>query len=264
MYNKNICKFVPHINMEHITTSNFVYERNVPPVYTMIQSNYHVMYLVVDGTGTVTFDNVEKQVKSGTIFFAFADCKFVIKNTGNLEFMYITFGGHRTDKLFERFGINHSCFSIDGFKELIPLWKNCLGKANENNLDLISESMVLYTFSQMSTMGENPERKLINDILQYVEKNFSDVSLSLESTAKSLGYNEKYISRIFKRSIGITFSEYLKNTRIQHATFLMEQGITSVKNVAFLSGYKDSLYFSNVFKKTVGTAPSEFIKNIKN
>ena len=54
----------------------------------------------------------------------------------------------------------------------------------------------------------------------------------------------------------------LKNTRIQHATFLMEQGITSVKNVAFLSGYKDSLYFSNVFKKTVGTAPSEFIKGI--
>lgn len=51
----------------------------------------------------------------------------------------------------------------------------------------------------------------------------------------------------------------MKNLRINHAVFLMEQGITSVKNIAFLSGYKDPLYFSGVFKKTLGLSPSEYL-----
>ena len=43
------------------------------------------------------------------------------------------------------------------------------------------------------------------------------------------------------------------------AVFLMDQGVTAIKNVALLSGYKDPLYFSNVFKKAVGLTPSEYI-----
>jgi len=46
--------------------------------------------------------------------------------------------------------------------------------------------------------------------------------------------------------------------------FLIEQGITAVKNIAFLCGYQDPLYFSNVFKKTFGISPSDFISRRNN
>ena len=46
--------------------------------------------------------------------------------------------------------------------------------------------------------------------------------------------------------------------RIKYAVSLLEHGIDSVKNVAFLSGFSDPLYFSNVFKKVVGVSPKEY------
>ena len=97
------------------------------------------------------------------------------------------------------------------------------------------------------------------NILKIIEDEFSDCDLNLTRIADSLGYNSKYISRVFKNAIGIPFSQYLTNTRIQHAIFLFEQGVTAIKNVSLLSGYKDPFYFSNVFKSVVGMSPSEFI-----
>ena len=82
----------------------------------------------------------------------------------------------------------------------------------------------------------------------------------LETTAAALGYSAKYVSRMFKQSMGLSFSEYVKNARIQHAVFLMEQGITAVKNIALLCGFHDAAYFSNVFRDSVGLSPSQFIQ----
>ena len=118
----------------------------------------------------------------------------------------------------------------------------------------------MYTFSQLSASAQSKEDHLVNDILKFIENNFTDSELSLQSAANELGYNAKYLSRIFKESLDVTFSEYLKNIRIQHASFLMDEGITAIKNVAILSGYSDPFYFSNVFKKAVGVSPSEYIK----
>ena len=259
----NICKFVPYTSSEQIVTTNFVYESNAVQSDRMHIKQNHTMYLVVSGRGQLHTEFLKKDLYSGMIFFTFAGIPYRIEDIDNIQYMYITFGGQRSQELFDRFGISDAHCVFKGHEGLISFWKNCLGKANEKNLDLISESLLLYTFSQMSHTSGNSEEYLIGIILKHIGNHFSESSLSLASTAEFLGYSSKYISRIFKDSIGITFSEYLKNTTIQHATFLMEQGITAVKNVAFLSGYCDPFYFSNVFKKTVGISPSEFIKKNK-
>ena len=89
---------------------------------------------------------------------------------------------------------------------------------------------------------------------------FSDSSLSLSTIAARVGYNDKYISALFKKQKGITYTQYLRSLRIKHSIFLMEQGIVSVKNVAILSGFGDALYFSKVFKEVEGISPKDFIK----
>ena len=59
------------------------------------------------------------------------------------------------------------------------------------------------------------------------------------------------------------FTEHLRTLRIRHAVVLMENGVTSVKNVATLSGFADPLYFSRVFRETVGVAPAHYQKKQK-
>jgi AraC-like DNA-binding protein len=43
----------------------------------------------------------------------------------------------------------------------------------------------------------------------------------------------------------------------------MEEGVTSVKNVAILSGFRDPLYFSKVFAGSVGMSPKAYIQSIE-
>ena len=56
----------------------------------------------------------------------------------------------------------------------------------------------------------------------------------------------------------MSYSEYLRNYRINYAVSLLNHGIDSVKNIAFLSGFSDPLYFSNVFKKVMGISPKDY------
>jgi transcriptional regulator GlxA family with amidase domain len=60
----------------------------------------------------------------------------------------------------------------------------------------------------------------------------------------------------------VAYTQYLREQRIKHAIFLMEQGVVSVKNVAILSGFSDALYFSKIFTASVGVSPKAYIQKI--
>jgi len=258
---ENICKFVTESTESSFITLNFVFEKkNTNNGKAYIRSS-NCVGLCCSGNGTLKVCEKNCSIIPGTLFFTFTGEQSGISGDDTFEYMYISFKGTKSDELFDRFGINSANRVFDGYETLIPFWQSALSKADSKNLDLLSESVLLYTFSQMSQCDRNSEQYLIGSIIKHIEDCFADLSLSLSSTAESLGYNPKYISRIFSKNVGTTFSEYLKNTRIKHAVFLMENGVTTVKNVALLSGYSDPLYFSNVFKSSVGMSPSEFLRN---
>ena len=173
--------------------------------------------------------------------------------------MYIRFEGTRADELFARFGICATNCVFEGYGGLAAFWQSALTKAGEKNLDLISESVLLYTLGEMAPCAADPKRDLLREVVRFIDQEFTDSGMNLSSVAARFGYNDKYLSRIFKNDMGITFSAYLTNLRIRHAVFLMDHNVTSVKNVALLSGYKDPLYFSGVFKSKLGLSPKEYV-----
>lgn len=262
MSTQNICKFISGINEEKIYTQNFIYEKSGNTFSTVGKDN--VMYLAVSGTGRLITDSVDTSITVGNIFFTFENLSHTIESVDNFQYMYVTFNGSRSDELFSRFGITPTNCVFEGHEGIVSFWQNAISKAGEKNIDLISEAVLLYTFGGMVPLTTTAEQRLITSMIKYIENNFSDSELSLQTMADSLGYNSKYISRIFKDSMGINFSSYLTNVRIQNAVFLIEQGVTAIKNVALLSGYKDPFYFSSVFKNIVGMSPSEYIVSTKN
>ncbi|MBE6611236.1 MAG: AraC family transcriptional regulator [Ruminococcaceae bacterium] len=255
---ENICKFVTNPIDSELVTLTFVYEQNAACSGRICMYPHDTMYLAISGHGTLRHDSHEYELEPGTLFFTFTGTPFSIDDS-ELTYMYIRFRGRRASELFERFAINaHNCI-FPGYSGLITFWQNAIGRAGGQNLDLISESVLLYTFSQMVQPDPADEEALIAAVLHQVETAFTDNTLSLASCAESLGYNPKYISRIFRQNVGCTFTDYLKSIRIRHAVFLIEQGINVVKNVAILSGYSDPLYFSGVFRQVMGISPREYI-----
>ena len=258
MSGQNICKFVSGITSEVIVTTNFILEQRSPDQGQLIRPT-HVMYLVISGDGVLHTELFSRKLQAGSLFFSFAGSPYRIENRSNLNFMYISFEGKRGDELFHRFGISKTNCIFNGLESLIPIWKDSLARANGQNIDLLSESMLLYGFSKLEKF-QDPKDRPLDAVLQYLDRSFTDSSISLTTAAEIVGYNPKYLSHAFKQELGVGFSDYLKNIRLKHAMVLMEQGVISVKNIALLSGFADPLYFSKVFKNATGIAPKDFIR----
>ena len=257
----NICKLVDAPITDSLYIRYFVYETDVTEsMKKMSMWSYNAVGIVVNGSGVLKTEHQKKRLQIGTVFFAFSGKSFIIEDVDSLHYIYILFNGGRAESLLSRFGIDQFNCTFEGHEGLVPFWKNGVERANDGNIDIISESVLLYTLSELSPSSEKGGEYLLGDILEYIEANFTDLQFSLSSCADALGYNHKYISRIFKDGMNETFSEYVKNMRIKHAVFLMEQGITSIKNISILCGYRDPLYFSSVFKQSVGMSPSEYVE----
>ena len=102
----------------------------------------------------------------------------------------------------------------------------------------------------------------INDKMDYatayIEKHYmNDINILLLAEKTDLTPN--YFSKLFHQKTGVTFSNYLTETRINHAKrILITRRDVLVKDVALMVGYLSSRHFSCAFKKLTGQYPSEF------
>lgn len=253
----NICKFIDNIPSESLCMQNFVLESDACVMKNATKLNYHCLMLIKDGGAIFNIDGKEFTVQTGHLIFVFSGECLEISPDDGCEYMYISFSGGRSDSLFSRFCIDKSNRCFSGFDGIIPLWLESLGRANEKNIDLASESVLLYTLSRF-TKEISVKDDLLNRILKLTEEQFSNSDLSITKIAEKLSYNPKYLSHLFKEKMGITYSMHLRNLRIKYAVSLLDHGIDSVKNIAYLSGFSDPLYFSSVFKSVVGVSPKEY------
>ena len=257
MNNKNICKFIPEHSFDKLETHNFIYETNPVTLAQEFLLKSHRAFLIKNGNGVIVIDDQEFPFSPGYLIFGYKKEIYFVKSESTCEIMYISFDGSRADTLFKRFGIDKNNRLFKGFDGLIPLWHDSVTRASEQNIDLASESILLYTISRLENHTDE-QSGLVKKIIEITENNFSDPDLSITSIAESLSYNSKYLSHIFKKQMVVGYSEYLRNYRINYAVSLLNFGIDSVKNIAFLSGFSDPLYFSNVFKKVVGISPKDY------
>ena len=82
--------------------------------------------------------------------------------------------------------------------------------------------------------------------------------LSAEEAADRLGISAGYLSRVFKRETGYTFTDYLMYYRVKRAVELLRAGELKIYEVADMVGYGDQRYFSQVFRRIVGLTPTQF------
>lgn len=95
-------------------------------------------------------------------------------------------------------------------------------------------------------------------VSEYIEQNLSR-QITLQNLCAAMGISQTYMSRIFRRRTGSSFSEFLTDRRIERAKHILrEQSQLPIGTVAELVGYKDPLYFSKVFRAVEGTPPSRY------
>lgn len=95
-------------------------------------------------------------------------------------------------------------------------------------------------------------------VLRYLEKHYTDVSLSLDSIAEHAHLNASYLSDTFKKETGLNLKRLITEIRVKKASYLLQTTNLSVADVAIQVGYRNSNYFSRLFRQETGISPHEF------
>ncbi|MBR7143191.1 MAG: AraC family transcriptional regulator [Clostridia bacterium] len=255
----NICKFNFNRSSDLICL-NFVCEKKESQAQLRTAEHYAI-HLVFQGRGCLTKNGTEYPLCRGNLFFVCPGDCFSVTSCDGLEYGYVTYRGRRADELALRFGLGQKESFFFECEELIPFWNECQQLADAENIDLVCETVLLYSLAKLN-IPKNEVHSVMAQIVELTQKNYTDADLSMARIADELGYNAKYLSSLFKKKKGIAYTQYLREQRIKHAVFLMEQGVVSVKNVALLSGFRDALYFSKTFTASEGVSPKAYIQKL--
>ena len=105
---------------------------------------------------------------------------------------------------------------------------------------------------------ENKYSSIINKAKDFINNNFADPNISLNSVAAYVSVSPSHFSAVFSQETGGTFIEYLTQTRIKKAMEFLRSTSLKSSEIAYKAGYNDPHYFSYLFKKVTGQTPKEY------
>jgi two-component system response regulator YesN len=100
---------------------------------------------------------------------------------------------------------------------------------------------------------------IIDQVVDYIQDHYME-ACQLSDVAASVYLSPKYLSDLFKKSTGETFTSYLTKVRIKKAELLLSNTKIKVTEIAKMVGYDDPNYFSTVFRKSLNTSPNHYRK----
>ena len=135
---------------------------------------------------------------------------------------------------------------------------------NLDEIELRLRGTFRYICNLMSNQRDSYGKRQAMLALDYIEKNYADSSVTLNSVCTALAMSTSYFSSVFKNYTGETFIESLTKKRMEKAKILLEQGNLKTYEIAEAVGFSDAHYFSVAFKKAVGKTPTEYAREVRN
>jgi len=111
--------------------------------------------------------------------------------------------------------------------------------------------------NQIVIQNENAEPPVITKAKKFIEENHSE-DLSLAGVAKAVNTSPFYFCKLFKKSTGINFTDYVSRIRIERARNLLLNPNLRVSEIAYEVGFQSLTHFNRVFKKVNGQSPSDY------
>lgn len=289
--------FIRKKNYKHMkqtihNISRFRIERGMhEPHYSMHSAHSHTYYelfYLVNGNCTISLDNKLYTLSAGNIIFIPANAIHRTSYIGDnpSERIYIEFSSDYISTIEDILGKNWTGKNLWGHILYIePTHKSYINSlfdkiiSEYNIIDHYSDCCIRQLFQYLIIMLIRVDRtnideknyithshkKIEADMIsasRYIAENFKN-NISLNDVAEFLNLNPAYFSSKFKAFHGIGFSEYLRNTRINHAEWYLIETDLSMSDVADECGFCSSNYFGDTFKIVNGISPSEFRRKYK-
>lgn len=212
---------------------------------------YHLIHYCKRGSGTFQNASGVCSVHAGQIFLIFPGetTVYAADTAEPWEYVWIAFTGDGLEQLRTLAPVCD--YPADTFLRLQRTVQEAV-LAPEAYIACVYE--ILYRLVGSAT-GQSP---VYEQARRYLELHYGACA-TLTRLAASLGFDRRYLARMFKAHYGISMKAYLTCVRMEHAKRLLAEG-QSVTKTASLTGYADAFSFSKIFCAKVGIPPSDFAK----
>ncbi len=122
--------------------------------------------------------------------------------------------------------------------------------------EYVSKTLLEY-LGVILSVHEHKENPIIKKVCDYIYKNTKS-DISLEQMAEYVNVSSFYLSKLFKEDKGVTFINFLNDTRLEKSRELLQNPELSIKEITAEVGYNDQNYFSRIFRNKYGVTPTEF------
>ncbi|MBP3360727.1 MAG: helix-turn-helix domain-containing protein [Clostridia bacterium] len=160
------------------------------------------------------------------------------KNDQNIYKSYV-------EKILAEMHDKHAEYDLAIYGIFLQMLSFCQRNYDAQSEDLLSSPLV-------------PARS--DPVIRYINEHYRE-KLSLTRLSEIFYVSPSYLSRSFKKDIGISLVEYINSVRIQKAITMLVSSNCSVVQVAKRCGFTSTQNFNRVFKQITGSPPSFYKKN---
>ena len=122
--------------------------------------------------------------------------------------------------------------------------------------------LTLRKVEPMSNTGRPKARdETILQVVNYLNYNFRS-KVSLRNVAMKFLMNPNYLGEKFFKTLGISFTTYVNDLRLNYSMRLLKNSELSIKQISEESGFSSVSYFIKLFSDKYGDAPQRMRKKI--
>ena len=111
--------------------------------------------------------------------------------------------------------------------------------------------------NQLMVKEETSEPPVISKARVFIAEHQDD-DLTLTQVAQSVNTSAFYFCKMFKKTTGMTFTDYLARVRVEKVKNLLLNPHKRVSEAAFEAGFQSLSQFNRVFRKIAGESPSTY------
>ena len=228
------------------------------------------LFALSEGSLQMTHEGSRANLRNGNaVIFSGNSVSSVWPSEGGSLYVFC-FQGNAADEIIRETRQDGGIFFRDGasiagkvFAEL----RSCTSGGNKVPMTRASGAaygmlMQLYGSSRHSLAEDNRLPKTVEDALRIMQKEFAFLE-GMGDLSDRLGVSQEYLTRSFRRSMGVPPGKYLTQLKIEYAKLLFRQGGHTVSLVADACGFSNGNYFGKVFRESTGIAPTEYMRQYR-
>lgn len=125
-------------------------------------------------------------------------------------------------------------------------------------VESIHKKMVLdYTNRMLSLQKEGDISNTVSQCIDYIYKNIHD-RITVDDLAEHVGVSRSHLSRLFKKELNISISEYIRNRKLDRAKNLLQYSDYSAIEITNYLAFASQSHFIMSFEKYVGMTPKKY------